>query len=312
MGDVSSTPSDPFSEPPAVPHEPSVDPMTVGDVSVGDLPPGVSEVFIEPEDPKKGRKGVLVGVGAALLVVAAIVVAIFVAGSGDSDAYSLKAAAQGAAEAKNVAFEMKATAAGEDLTMAARLDADRQLMAMSIDMPALSEGGSIDAVMDMGAKVMYMDASAIPGAGEIPTKWISIDLSTMPGAEESFGSLTSSNPLDTAALFENASAVVDKGVEEVGGEKVKHYVVTVKVDDLVAKQPGLGDQFDSLGGTLPETVDYEVWVTEGNELRRMSFTLDVAGQTVVTDMKVTAIGTIDPIDIPAADDVTDMSKLLGG
>jgi hypothetical protein len=157
-----------------------------------------------------------------------------------------------------------------------------------------------------------MDASAIPGADELPTDWISMDLSNIPGGDQSFGSLASSNPLDTAKLFDSAKKVQDKGVEEIDGEKVKHYVVTVDLAAALAASPEARKQFEQLGTDLPDTLDYDVWVTEDNSLRRLAFTMEAVGQTLSTEMTVTDIGTIDPIVLPAPDDVTDMSELLGG
>jgi len=55
-----------------------------------------------------------------------------------------------------------------------------------------------------------------------------------------------------------------------------------------------------------------VWVTEGNTIRRMVFEMDMLGQNVTTDMVVSDMGDIDPIELPDPADVTDMTELLGG
>ncbi len=268
----------------------------------------IAQIELEPTPPPKRRRtGLLVGVGA--VVVAAVVAVVVLLGGGSSDAtYSLKAATKGAAEARNVAFEMTMSAGPVQMTMTARVDVAAELTAMKAELPALADV-VVDAIIDTGNQVMYMDASAFPGAEQLATPWISMDLSKVPGAAESFGA-TAVNPLDAAALFEDAATVVDKGVEEVNGEQVKHYVVTVDLAEAMAAQPGMFDQIDALGGDLPDTLDYDVWVTEDNQMRRLSFGMDVAGQTVSMDMTVTAIGTIDPIVIPADDDVTDITDML--
>ena len=279
-----SPPSDPFANAPQM--------------SVAPNPP-----------PKRRRTGVLVGVGA--LVVAGVVAGVMVLGGGESNAsYDLQAATKAAAEAQNVAFEMTMDAGPVQMTMAARLDVEGQLMAMTAEMPIVADSGSIEAIIDIGGKVMYMNASGFPGAEGLPTKWISMDLSKVPGVAQSFGGFTDVNPLDAAGLFENATTVQDKGLEPLQGEEVKHYVVTVDLAAAMAAQPDLFEQVDAAGADLPETIDYDVWVTEDNQLRRMSFTMDLAGQTIDMDMTVTAVGTIDPIVVPAADEVTDITDML--
>ncbi len=269
-----------------------------------------TEIVVEPSPPPKRRRtGALVGVGA--VIVAAVVAGVVLLNGGKSEAsYSLQAASKAAAKAQNVAFEMKIDAGPVQMTATTRLDVEQQLMAMSATMPITADAGSIEAIIDVGNKVMYMDASAFPGAGELPTKWISMDLSKVPGAADSFGGLTGTNPLDTAGLFRDATTVKDEGLEDLNGEQVKHYVVTIDTAEALAAQPDLFDQIDDLGATLPDTIDYDVWVTEDNQLRRMSFTMDVAAQTMVVDMTVTAIGTIEPIVVPADAEVTDMTDLL--
>lgn len=286
MDDVSTPPTDPFA-----------------------LPPTIPQIEVEPTPPPKRRRtGLLVAAGA--VVIAAVVAGVVLLGGDKSDAsYSLQAAAEGAAAAQNVAFEMELNAAGQQVTMAASIDVEHQLMSMSAEMPMFSDSGELSMIMDIENKVMYMDGSAFPG-GALPTKWVSLDLSKLPDVGDSFGSLTGANPLDTARLFENAANVQDKGVEDLNGEKVKHYVVTVDLDEAIAAQPGLLDGLGDVGADLPDTIDYDVWVTEDNQFRRMSFSMEYAGQTADVDMRVTSVGTIEPIVLPAADEVTDITEML--
>lgn len=294
MDELPPPSADPFSAPPQPPF----------------APPS-AEVWVQPEDPKRRRKGVLLAVGVGVLVVIAAIVGVLVLRSGGAaDAYSLQAAAESASRADKVAFEMRMEAMGLDVEMTARVDNEAQLMAFTASMPVLSEDGAIEMVMDVGEKVVYMDASLLPGGDESPTKWLSFDMSQMPGMEEELSSITGSNPLDAAALFQDAAAVEDLGLEDLDGEQVKHYRVTVDVAELTKAQPGLFDQLEGID--LPSTVDYDVWVTEDNQLRRMSFELDVLGGPITTEMTVTAVGDIEPVVLPPADEVTDMTDLLGG
>lgn len=336
MDETPQPPVDPFSAPPQPPTTPVLRPLgaapVTGATPVIDggatadaasptpfpfLAPGataVTDVRVEPDDPKRRKKGLLLGVGVGILAIVAVVVAVLLIGSGkDADAYSLQAASTAAKDADKVAFTMHMEAAGLSIDMDARIDMVAQLMAISADMPALTgDGGTVSMIMDLGAKRMYMDASSMPGGDEAPTKWISLDLSNVPGLDEQLGSLTGSNPLDAATLFDGASKVEDLGLEDLDGEQVKHYQVTVSVDDLKAAQPGVFDQLGDAVGELPSTIDYDVWITKDNQMRKLAFSMPVLGQSLTLEMLVTAVGEIDPIVLPADDEVTDMTDLMAG
>ena len=298
MGDVSSSASDPFSQPPAAPI---------------DLPEGVNEVFVEPEDPKRRSKGLLVGVGAAILVVAAVVVGIFVATSGSDDpTYSVVAAAESAADAHAVAFEQTITMNGQSATSTGRMDTTARLMAATMNLPGLGDQ-PIGLVFDLENGVIYMEAAPFvdPGA-PVDSKWVSIDLSTVPAMKELFGTVSESNPLDVAKQFAIAKTIEEVGMEKVGEEPAKHYLVTVVTADVMKKFPEMAAVIDKAGVKMEDEVVYDVWVNEANQMRRMKYTTTINGQEQAQDITYTAIGAIDPIEVPSEDETTDISKMLGG
>lgn len=274
------------------------------------MPPMVQVAEHVPTPPSRRAWPWVIG---AVAVVIAVVGAVVFATRGDSDAgYSLKSASSAAAAADKVAFEMSLDSMGMTMTLDARIDTQLELMAMSAELPTM-EGGSIDIVIDVGNQQLMMDASQFPmGAAQVPTKWVGIDLSKVPGAEDQFGSLTGTNPLDTAWMFETATNLVEVGIEDLDGESTKHFIVTVDVADAIAAQPGVFDQLGDDAALLPETIDYDVWVTEDNQLRKLAFSLEMLGESVNLEMHVTAIGDIDPIVVPSPDEVTDISDMLGG
>jgi hypothetical protein len=291
MDDATPQPFDPFAAPPQV----------LPDVAV-----------VPANPPRKKRSGLLVAV-AAVAVVGAIVGVVLATRGGSDAGYSLKAASSAAADANKVAFEMRMNAMGTDITMTARLDTEARLMAMSTELPTMEGGSPVDIVMDLGNLRMIMDASAFPfGAAQVPTKWVGIDLSKVPGVEDQFGSLTGTNPLDTARMFETASNVEEVGLEDLDGESTKHFIVTVDLADAMAAQPGVFDQIGDTADALPDTIAYDVWVTEDNQLRKLSFSLDMLGQAISLEMRVTAIGDIEPIVMPSPDEITDITDMLGG
>ena len=93
---------------------------------------------------------------------------------------------------------------------------------------------------------------------------------------------------------------------------MKHYRVVVSTADALAASPSLQQQIDQMGSDVPEELTYDVWVTSESQLRRVTYDVPVAGQSVKADIVYTSIGTIDPIVVPAAADVTELSELMGG
>jgi hypothetical protein len=54
-----------------------------------------------------------------------------------------------------------------------------------------------------------------------------------------------------------------------------------------------------------------VWVTADNQLRRVSFDLDVAGQSIAMQLDMTTSNEPLDIELPADSDVFDLTGLLG-
>jgi hypothetical protein len=284
-----------------------------------DLPPPTDPFAMPPmvevaqEAPaQSARRRWPWAMGALALVIAAVGAVVFATRDGGGDTYSLTAAAEAASEARNVAFETTITQMGSTATSTGRFDVDRHLMAMHMKLPPPIDT-EIDAVFDLGTGVIYMDASMLGQAGSMaPTKWISMDLSAVPGLAEVLQSSATSNPLDVAKFFSTATSVEEVGMEDVRGEPAKHYLVTVTMADVFAKYPELGNTIDKMGVTMEDEIVYDVWVDEANQLRRVKYATTVSGQDQSMDTIYDAIGDIEPIVVPAADEVTDLTGMLGG
>jgi hypothetical protein len=82
--------------------------------------------------------------------------------------------------------------------------------------------------------------------------------------------------------------------------------VTVDVAAAIAASPQAGSKL--AGVDLPDTVTYDVWVTSDNQLRRASFDVTVADQTVamVLDMRPSD----QPLDMQVPTDSFDITGLL--
>ncbi len=285
-----------------------------------------------PSDPTPStprRAGFLV---VAVLALLALGVGAFVAldsAGGDDvalptvDAYSLAAAAEATLAARTVEFDLTVDAAGLGaVTVSGAVDNEAGLMSVSSDLSGLlpiddalpMDGGSVELLFDSETATMYIGAS---GFGELfgaDTPWISADLGVL--AEQAGVSLdelraeTFIDPTETARLLLDADDVTEIGAETIDGVETRHYQVTVDVAGALAAIPT--DEFPDLGELpeldVPDTVVYDVWVTADNELRRASFELDVAGQSVATVLDMTTSD--QPLELAVPTDAFDITAWL--
>lgn len=116
------------------------------------------------------------------------------------------------------------------------------------------------------------------------------------------------DPTESARLLLDSDNVVEIGNVPIDGVDTVHYEVTVDVAAAIAASPQVGSKLGEAGVDLPETVTYDVWVTSDNELRRASFDVTVAGQTIamVLDMRLSD----QPLDIQVPTDSFDITGLL--
>ena len=274
------------------------------------LAPTVDEA---PAAPKKSRTGWLLG--GALALVAVVVGVVLVARGGDDSkgrasvqGFSLSAAAESAQSVDKVAYEMTmGMGVAGSIDVNGRIDVGAQLMGMSMEMPGV---GSVDVVFDSANTTMYMRSDLMTSGLGVTTEWIKVDASAAPGLEASLGQ-GMTNPLDASrVLLDPANQVEDLGLEEFRGEQVRHYRVSVPLQAALDANPSMKDQIDAAGADLPDTIDYDVFVNEASQLRRMYFEMDVMAQTTSVEMVFTALDSIEPIVVPADDQVTDVTEMF--
>ncbi|MGA7758954.1 MAG: hypothetical protein WBL31_05080 [Ilumatobacteraceae bacterium] len=315
-----STTFAPPSAPPAWgPPSPTGDNTDIG--STPDLPPSSG----------RRRPALLITAVVALI---ALGVGAFVAlgdSSGDAgvtlppaEAFDLAAAAQGTVDARTVEYDLTVTAGGlGGVTVSGALDNETKLATVSADMStllgldgSLPIDGEIELLVDGANGVVYFGADALGGLLPADSAWISIDLAVL--AERSGVSLDDLrsefvvDPAASAQALLDADNAVELGTEEIDGVTVRHYEVTVDLAEAIAAAPQAAEQFDAelgeLDAALPETVTYDVWVTEDNQLRRAAFDVTVADQTVsmVLDMTTSS----EPLDLQVPADTFDVTSWL--
>ncbi|MCB0981566.1 MAG: hypothetical protein H6513_00505 [Acidimicrobiaceae bacterium] len=267
-----------------------------------------------PAAPQSRRRGALIATCIAAVAVCALGVAVFLVGRGDDGSgaevrgFSLPAAAEASRAATSVAYEMDVWS--DDLAavhVVGRIDAAADLASMTVDMPGI---GTVEMILDARPTIVYLSASSLGPTLDAPTPWISVDISVAPGMAEAFaGGLV--NPLEKAmVLLEPSNEVVDLGQEDFRGEQVRHYQVTSSLSAALRFNPALQSELDRLGGELPEQVVYHVYVTRDSQVRRLSYEVSTSAGTTSADMVYTAMNAADPIVVPAADEVTDMTDVF--
>lgn len=95
------------------------------------------------------------------------------------------------------------------------------------------------------------------------------------------------------------------GQEEVEGETLDHYTAVVDSTAMLEQMEGAAD----VAGQLPETITYELWLTDEGLFRQMEIDMGaVAGEM---RMRFVDWGTDVDIEAPPASEVTDMSDMAG-
>jgi hypothetical protein len=274
--------------------------------------PAPTWVSVTPTPSKRHRRkvGIIAALGLTSLAAAATVTVLAhdEPTDADADAYSLNVAAAQAQDATTMAFTYEMSLGGDaSIDADVSMDLDRKLMSMSMEMDELD--GPITCVFDMGSNDMYFDAGAFGDMLPVEdAQWIKFGLDDLTDVDlsELMGPV-SDNPLDATMMFDVAKDVEDLGFDEVEGQRVKHYLVTVDTSDALDAQPEVRQALDGLAAEmaqLPETIVYDAYVTEANELVRLVYGFDVLGESMTMDITVTSAG--EPVDIEVPDPSTVM------
>lgn len=272
-------------------------------------------VAAEKSEPRRRRHVGLVALGVVGLAAAATTgVVVTRDDQADAATYSLTAAAAQAQGATTVSYSMTMEM-GDVANVSAdvSMDLDRHLMAMTMEMDQMLDE-PIQAVFDLNTGVMYMGAAqfANMGAPIGDAEWIEFDVQDATGVDMSdMIDQVGDNPLDAAAMFDAAQHVEDLGFDEVRGEKVKHYSIEIDTATALEAQPKLRDRLETLGADMPATIVYDAYVNEDNEIARLSYGVEMMGQTTTMDMVVTGVGDEVNIELPDPQTVISLDDMMG-
>ncbi len=172
----------------------------------------------------------------------------------------------------------------------------------------------IEAIVDVPNSVIYMGSDFFKVLGAtITTPWVKVDKAALEAAGEDtsfFDQLKVDDPRNTTSLFVTATDVKDLGMANLEDEDpLRHYQLTVPSKDIVAKNPALAQTLDSIEGTLPDDIVYDVYVTKKNAIRNITFTLDLDVTTLTSEVWIDELTSPIVIDLPADGEATDAQDI---
>lgn len=203
------------------------------------------------------------------------------------------------------------------------VDFQAQRGRLTLELPSeVGLGGDITFVYD--GTVLYL-RSPEPTPG-VDTEWISFDFGQL-GEELSgtdiaqYARAGSNDPANALALLKGtADSVEEVGTEEVRGEETTHYRTTVDLRRAAEQAGAVRDRarFDAFLEQFPsETIPVEVWLDDEGRTRRMRMDQaipETAGMSmppdaaVVTTIELYDFGVDETVEVPPADDVTDLTS----
>jgi hypothetical protein len=290
------------------------------------------EIEPAPATPPAGRRRPL-ALAAAVIAVMALGVGAFVALAGGrsgeiaevAEPYSLAAAAESTIAARTVEFDLTVSAADlADVTVSGAVDNETKIVSVTTDlssllalgeMPVALGGGDMTVLVDGSSGVVYLDAGALGGFLTGGAAWVSIDLGVL--AEKSGQSLDdlrnefALDPTDIARTLLDTDDAIEIGVETIDGVETRRYQVTVDLAEALAAVPQAEVDPVRPDIDLPDTVTYDVWITADNQLRRVAFDTQVAGQSIAVLLDMTTTNEALGVELPADSDVVDLTALLG-
>jgi hypothetical protein len=222
-------------------------------------------------------------------------------------------------------FEFVIDAAGERIEGSGEADAAydgeiRQHMTFRYDsFPGMPDGLELEIIVD--GVMMYMRMPDAP-ASVSPTEWISADMSeTVPGFEDLVALGAGKNdPSNAFGYLQGAEQAEEVGTEIVNGVQTTRFRVAVDLAEALDEVPRdlrsemrlAIQQFEAQFGTT--TMPFDAWVDDDGLLRRMLYRIE--GETegagafsMEMTIDISGYGDDFELEIPAAEDVTDVKEL---
>lgn len=188
-----------------------------------------------------------------------------------------------------IAMSMNMGGQAVDMDGAADLSGDTPAFDMNMTMPGL---GAMRMIMADGQVFI-----SSPAAGTEEGKFLQVP-------EEQLGELsTQLDEVDITSTWdaweEGANSVVFVGEEDLDGQDMRRYEVTVDTQAALDAAGQTGDDAAAASGIIGDVLTYDVWVDGDNLMRKVAF----EAQGVVTEVTADNWGEPQDIQAPAPEDI---------
>jgi hypothetical protein len=191
---------------------------------------------------------------------------------------------------------------------------------LTMDVGALGAlgGGQVEIVF--ASPIFFMKLPASSSAQLPPGKeWLKFDLDKLGETKgldlSQLLQLNQSDPSQALDFLQGASEDFrDVGTEEVRGEPATHYRGTIDLQQVANEAPAdLRKQYERLYRLSGQnTVPMDVWIGDDGLVHKIAFTQKVSnGGSVTMEEEFYDFGTNEQVATPPADDVLDITALLG-
>lgn len=221
-----------------------------------------------------------------------------------------------------MAMTIEMAGAGESLTMTGDGIFRESPLAGEMTMGVDLFGDSLDMKMIFLDTTLYMNMGDAMGA-PTPTPWVSIDLANVAGMDDMLGSAGpgSSDPRQFLEMLRGAGREQVVGREDVRGVPTTHYAARITLEEALAAAGGtdrasLEAMLDGLEGT---EIPVDAWLDDQGLPRRIRMAMDLAGldpsvpagASMTVTMEMFDYGTAVDVQAPPADQVTDVTDMMG-
>jgi hypothetical protein len=163
-------------------------------------------------------------------------------------------------------------------------------MSMHLTTAVAGRPTSLDGVIT--SKVMYLKIGSLAKA--LGKSWIEIPLSELSNGKTSFGqlvqNLTNSDPLKETSLFTAAKNARVVGTQTIDGVSTTHYAGSYAPSQALANLPAkLRAELAPAMKAVQGKVTFNLWIDGQHQVRKVTETEQVDGQTITSTFVVTAI-----------------------
>jgi hypothetical protein len=257
--------------------------------------------------------------GAAALTLAAGCGSSSSTGHSSSPASVISEAAKMSRQINSLTADLHVTVSGSDSsentsgTIAEQLRPSR-LLSMHITAGYGGQQAKLAGIIT--TKTMYLKISSL--AAKLGGKqWVAIPLARLRNGNSSFGqlfqSLSNSNPLAESSMFAAAKNVHVVGTQTIDGVTTTHYAGSFAPKTALGSlSPSLRKSLGSSLRLVQGDVHFNLWIDAQHEIKQLTETERVAGQTVNTTVTFTSINQPVHITLPPANDIASLPGSLSG